>query len=180
MCGALVIDSMPPATTTFALPVESSSKAIIAAFMPEPHILLTVVAGVVLSRPALIAAWRAGAWPCPACSTQPKITSSTSEGLTPACSTAALIAVAPSSDALTELNLPCMLPMGVRFAPTMTMFSAMVFSCCVMPVDLDGFLEELAPDQQAPDPLRPGAHVVELRVAKEAPRGEFIDVAIAA
>ena len=46
------MDSMPPATTIVALPVESSSKAIIAAFMPEPHILFTVVAGVVLSRPA--------------------------------------------------------------------------------------------------------------------------------
>ena len=86
------MDSMPPATITVAWPAESSSKAIIAAFMPEPHILFTVVAGVVLSSPAPSAAWRAGAWPWPAGSTQPKIRSSTSPGLTPACSTAALIA----------------------------------------------------------------------------------------
>src|SRR5437868_10014445 len=104
MCGALVMDSMPPATTMVELPEESESKAIIAAFIAEPHILFTVVDGVDLSRPAFIAAWRAGAWPWPAESTQPKITSSTSLGFTPACSTAALMAVAPSSDADTELN----------------------------------------------------------------------------
>src|SRR5688500_3457249 len=127
-CGALVIDSMPPATTTVELPEERASKAIIAAFMPEPHILLTVVAGVDLSSPAPSAAWRAGAWPWPAPSTLPKMRSSTSVGFTPACSTAALIATAPSWDALTELNLPCIDPMGVRFAPTMAMLSAMYFS----------------------------------------------------
>ena len=87
--------------------------------------LFTVVAGVVFESPALIAAWRAGAWPWPACSTHPKITSSTSVGFTPACSTAALMAVAPRSLALRLLNLPCIAPMGVRLAPTMTMFSAM-------------------------------------------------------
>ena len=42
---------MPPATTMVALPEESSSAAIIAAFMPEPHILLMVVAGVAVVEP---------------------------------------------------------------------------------------------------------------------------------
>ena len=39
--------------------------------MPDPQTLLTVVAWTDLGRPALIAAWRAGAWPRPAGSTQP-------------------------------------------------------------------------------------------------------------
>src|SRR5262249_40308539 len=156
--------------TTLALPVESSSKAIIAAFMPEPHILFTVVAGVCLSRPAFNAAWRAGAWPWPACSTQPKITSSTSVGFTPACSTAALMAVAPSSDAETELNFPCMAPIGVRLAPTMTMFSMMA------PVAfLNRLFKQLPPDEHPPDLVGAGADVIELRVAEQPPRGKFVD-----
>ena len=48
--------------------------------MPEPHILLTVVQGTELGRPAPSAAWRAGAWPRPAGSTQPISTSLTSSG----------------------------------------------------------------------------------------------------
>ena len=39
--------------------------------MPLPHTLLTVVACTEVGKPALIAAWRAGAWPSPAGSTQP-------------------------------------------------------------------------------------------------------------
>ena len=42
-CGALVIDSMPPATTTFAEPALIRSWPSITAFMPEPHTLLMVV-----------------------------------------------------------------------------------------------------------------------------------------
>src|SRR5690348_11707506 len=169
------MDSMPPATTTFALPVESSSNAIIAAFMPEPHILFTVVAGVVFCRPALIAAWRAGACPWPACRTQPKITSSTSEGFTPACSTAALMAVAPSSEAETLLNLPCMAPMGVRLAPTMTMLSMKFLA-----FRSNRFFEELPADEHAADLVGARADVVELRIAEQPARGEFVDVAVAA
>ena len=45
--------------------------------MPEPHILLTVVQPAASGRPAPSAAWRAGAWPRPAGSTQPIRTSST-------------------------------------------------------------------------------------------------------
>ena len=47
-----------------------------AAFMPEPHILLIVVQPVASGRPAPSEAWRAGAWPWPAGSTQPMMTSS--------------------------------------------------------------------------------------------------------
>jgi hypothetical protein len=69
--------SMPPATTTSALPDSSMSCANMAARMPEPHILLKVTAPALLGRPPLKPAWRAGAWPWPAIRQLPKITSST-------------------------------------------------------------------------------------------------------
>ena len=72
--------SMPPATATVALPASSRSCASITAFMPEPHILLMVTAPVETGSPAARAACRAGAWPSPAESTQPKRTSSTASG----------------------------------------------------------------------------------------------------
>src|SRR5258706_1805296 len=167
---------MPPATTTVAWPDDSSWASIIAAFMPEPHILLMVVAGVALSRPAPSAACRAGAWPWPAPRTLPKMRSSTSVGFTPACSIAALMATAPSCEAVTEPNLPCMEPIGVRLAPTMTMLSAMTSPDAF----LDRFFEELAPDQHAADLVGAGSDVVELGVTEQSPRGEFVDVAVAA
>ena len=48
------------------------------AFMPEPQTLLIVVQPVVFGRPAASDAWRAGAWPRLAGSTQPMMTSETS------------------------------------------------------------------------------------------------------
>src|SRR3979411_3102269 len=51
--------------------------------MPEAQTLLTVSAVVVLARPALNAAWRAGAWPAPAWMTWPMITCPTSAGAIP-------------------------------------------------------------------------------------------------
>ncbi len=82
--------------------------------MPEPHILLTVVAATDRGRPALRAAWRAGAWPRPAGRTQPIRICSISSGETPDRSTAAFTAAAPSSVALTEPSAPWNPPMGVR------------------------------------------------------------------
>ncbi len=87
---------MPPATMTSALPAFSASYAYIAARMPEPHILLTVVQPTPTGRPAPSAACRAGAWPCPAGSTQPMMTSSTCSGRTPARRNAAPMATEPS------------------------------------------------------------------------------------
>src|SRR5690242_2686821 len=49
------------------------------------------------------------------------ITSETSAGATPACSSAALIAVAPSVGVGTPVNWPRKEPIAVRLAPTMTM-----------------------------------------------------------
>ena len=43
--------SMPPATTTEPLPARSASCASITAFIPEPHILLSVVRRHLLGQP---------------------------------------------------------------------------------------------------------------------------------
>src|SRR5215207_2222057 len=118
--GALVIDSMPPATMTSEEPARRRSFANMAAFIPEPHILLMVVHPVPRGSPAPRDAWRAGAWPWPAGSTQPMMTSCTSSGLTFARSTAARIAAAPSSGAEKPLSSPWNAPIGVRARPTMT------------------------------------------------------------
>ncbi len=115
--------SMPPATTTSAEPARKRSVATIAAFMPEPHILLTVVQPAPSGRPAPSEAWRAGACPWPAGRTQPIRTSSTLSAATPARTTAADTARAPSAGAVTSLKSPRNPPMGVRAAPTMTMAS---------------------------------------------------------
>ena len=71
------------------MPARIWSAASITAFMPEPHILLTVVAGTLSAMPAPTAACRAGAWPRPAGSTQPKITSSIASGARPESASAA-------------------------------------------------------------------------------------------
>src|SRR5436309_1172516 len=172
--GALVIDSMPPATITSALPVARMSCASIAAFMPEPHILLTVVQPVASGSPAPSAAWRAGACPWPAGSTQPMRTSCTSSGRSFARSTAARMAAAPSSGAAKFLSSPWNAPIGVRAAETMTIGSA----CMATP--LFGFGEELAAYQPAADLGRAGADLIELGVAPQAPGRRLVDVAHAA
>ena len=63
--------SMPPATMMSAEPAARASWARMAACMPEPHILFTVVAWQDWDSPAPRAAWRAGAWPSPPGRTQP-------------------------------------------------------------------------------------------------------------
>ncbi len=62
---------MPPATTTSVSPDRMACAPRMTAFRPDPHTLPTVVHGTLLGRPAASAAWRAGAWPMPAVSTQP-------------------------------------------------------------------------------------------------------------
>ena len=127
-CGALVMLSMPPATTTEAEPAASMSWPNIIARMPEPHILLSVTAPALCARPALSAAWRAGAWPWPAIRQLPISTSSTASGARPARSTAAWMATPPSSAAGSAAKSPSRPPMGVRAAETMTMGSDMTGS----------------------------------------------------
>ena len=82
--------------------------------------MLIVSAPTSFGIPAPIAAWRAGAWPTPAWSTSPMITYSTSPASSPARSSAALIAIAPSSGALYAPRPPPSLPNGVRAVETIT------------------------------------------------------------
>jgi len=114
------MDSSPPATAIAASPVRSWSAAIMMAFMPEPHILLMVVAGMFTGMPAPIAAWRAGAWPRPAGSTHPMMTSWMSVPATLAAASAPRIAAAPSCGAVAPESAPWNAPMGVRVAEAMT------------------------------------------------------------
>jgi hypothetical protein len=79
---------MPPATTTSVSPVATPCAASMTAFRPDPQTLLIVSAATVGGSPAWIAAWRAGAWPSPAETTLPMMTSSTAAGSTPARRTA--------------------------------------------------------------------------------------------
>ena len=108
---------------TSELPAFNASYAYMAARIPEPHILLTVVQPTATGRPAPSAAWRAGACPCPAGSTQPMMTSSTSSAFTPARSSAAPIATEPSWWADIDDNSPWNAPIGVRAPATMTIGS---------------------------------------------------------
>ena len=117
--GALLMLSMPPATTRLALPARIRSVANMVAFMPDPHTLFTVVAPTPSGISARRMAWRAGAWPTPALMTQPMRTSSMAAGSVPAARTAAPMACAPSSGADLSARLPRKLPMGVRWAATM-------------------------------------------------------------
>jgi len=68
-CGACVIDSWPPATTTSNSPTRISWSASAIASMPDRHTLLIVRAGTSSGMPPLYAAWRAGTCPAPAVST---------------------------------------------------------------------------------------------------------------
>ena len=78
--------------------------------------------------PAAIAAWRAGAWPRLAGSTQPMITSDDSAAATPDCSSAAAMAVAPRVGVGTPVNWPRKEPMAVRLAAAMTMLPTWAIS----------------------------------------------------
>ena len=116
----MVIDSIPPATTTSASPIRISRRANITAWRPEPHTLLTVMAPVETGKSALITHWRAGACPMPAERTLPMIIRSTSSGFAPARRTASRTATAPRSEADRAEKAPWNVPMGVRTALAIT------------------------------------------------------------
>jgi hypothetical protein len=120
MYGAFDIDSIPPVTITWWSPARIIESAISTARIEEAQTLLIVSAPTSFGMPAPIAACRAGAWPTPACSTSPMITYSTSFASSPARSSAASIAIAPSSGAWCEARPPPSFPKGVRAAETMT------------------------------------------------------------
>ncbi len=73
-CGALVIDSMPPATTISTSPARISWSAIAIALSPERQTLLMVIDGTLIGIPPATAASRAGFCPAPAWMTWPMIT----------------------------------------------------------------------------------------------------------
>src|ERR1700736_3867250 len=142
------MDSMPPASTVSAVPERIWSAASITAFSPEPHILLMVVAGTLKGTPASSAAWRAGAWPRPAGSTHPMMTSCTSAPLTPALSSAALMAALPSCTAVRGESAPRNAPMGVRLADTMTTSEADIWAS--FPADLSARQRTPCPPPRRP------------------------------
>ncbi len=118
--GQLDIDSMPPATTTSESPAAIPWAASITAFSPEPQTLLIVRAATEGGRPARIAAWRAGAWPRPAETTFPRMTSSTCSGASPARATASRTTRAPRAGAAKPFRDPRNFPVGRRTAERMT------------------------------------------------------------
>ena len=73
-CGAWLIDSIPPATTTSNSPSRISWSASAIASSPDRQTLLTDTAGTFIGMPPLTAACRAGDCPAPAGSTWPRIT----------------------------------------------------------------------------------------------------------
>jgi hypothetical protein len=70
-CGALVIDSIPPATTMSNSPALISWAASAMASSPDRQTLLIVIEGTVIGMPAATAACLDGIWPAPACNTWP-------------------------------------------------------------------------------------------------------------
>ena len=94
--------------------------------MPDAHTLLIVSEETSFGIPALICAWREGIWPCPAWSTWPITTCCTWSGATSARSSAALIAVPPSSVASRLDRPPPSFPIGVRAAERITVLGIWV------------------------------------------------------
>ena len=88
--------------------------------MPDAHTLLIVSEETSFGIPALICAWREGICPWPACSTWPITTCWTCSGATSARSSAAPMAMPPSSVASREDRPPPSLPTGVRALPRIT------------------------------------------------------------
>src|ERR1700689_4507908 len=119
-CGALDIDSMPPATTTSQYPAVTCCAACAIAASPDRHSLLPVVAGTLIGPPPATAASRAGFGPTPAWTTFPKMTASTWSPVTPARSSAARITVPPRAGACSRDRPPSILPIGVRAPATRT------------------------------------------------------------
>lgn len=118
MCGAFDIDSNPPVTTVLAWPRAIDWAPNTMDLRPEEQTLLMVVQGTLVPIPPFNEACRAGAWPTPADSTLPKMTSSTYLGLSWIESRAPLMANPPSSGAWKLESFPLIDPMGVLLAAT--------------------------------------------------------------
>src|SRR5262245_18233358 len=119
--------SMPPERIVFASPTLMVCVASLTAYSPEPHTLLMVSAPTLGCTPPWINAWRAGAWPSPAVSTLPRITSSTVSGSSLVRVRVSLITPAASLGAGIVERPPMKRPIGVRNAETMTARSILFF-----------------------------------------------------
>src|SRR5579864_5385141 len=119
--GARVMLSTPPAITMSAPPPWISRAAAMVACMPDPHRRLTVWPGTSTGKPASSRAMRATLrLSSPAWLAQPRMTSSTSAGLTCARSQDALSATAARSSGRTSFSWPPYRPIGVRAVATIT------------------------------------------------------------
>src|SRR4051794_486114 len=114
------MDSMPPPTPISTSPARIAWSRITVARRPLAQTLLIVSEETSFGIPALICAWREGIWPWPAWRTWPMTTWPTCSGSTPARSSAAWMAMAPSSVASMDERPPPILPTGVRAAPRIT------------------------------------------------------------
>src|SRR3954471_9964507 len=114
------MDSMPPPTPISTSPARIAWSRITVARRPLAQTLLMVSEETSFGMPALIWACREGIWPWPAWSTWPMTTWPTCSGATSARSSAAWMAIAPSSVALMDERPPPILPMGVRAEPRIT------------------------------------------------------------
>src|SRR5262249_3209908 len=117
--GMRDIDSMPPASTIADSPSRIDCAPVAVACIPDAPALLIVWAGTLSGTPARTPTCRAGLGPDPAWRAWPIRTSPISSGATPARSSAARAATAPSSAGWTFRSAPPYLPIGVRAAPTM-------------------------------------------------------------
>jgi hypothetical protein len=105
--GARVMLSTPPATITWAAPDWISRAAVIAACIPDPHSRFTVWPGTSIGKPASSKAMRATLrLSSPAWLAQPRMTSETSAGFTPARSQTSFNAMAARSSGRTSLSCP--------------------------------------------------------------------------
>ena len=118
--GARLMLSWPPATTTSLSSFKIAWTPSATVRSPKPQTKLTLQAGTSTPRPALIEAWRAGFWPCPAVRIWPRITSETSSGATFARASDSLMTMVPRSCAGRDASAPPNDPTGVRAAPAMT------------------------------------------------------------
>src|SRR5699024_1175158 len=119
--GTRVMDSTPPATTTSWYPDSTTATAKLSACCDEPHWRSIVTPLTVSGQPADSAAVRAMSPACsPPCVTQPQITSSTTDGSTPARSTSPFNTVADRSAGWTPARHPLRLPTALRTASTIT------------------------------------------------------------
>jgi len=99
--------STPPATITSAAPAWISRAAAMVACMPDPHRRFTVWPGTSTGKPASSKAIRATLrLSSPAWLAQPRMTSSTSAGFTPARRTASVMAIAARSSGRTSFSWP--------------------------------------------------------------------------